>query len=48
MSEKEYQDYIDNLHKEIDSLYEIVTAQADKLDEYEEAIIDAFKKWSRI
>lgn len=48
MDEKKYQDFIDELHKEIDSLHEIVTAQADKLDEYEEAIIDAFKKWSRI
>ena len=48
MSEKEYQAYIDELHKQIDALYEVVNEQSKKLDEYEKAMITAFKKWCRI
>ena len=48
MSEKEYQAYIDELHKQIDTLYEVIDSQTKKLDEYEEAIFEAFKKWSRL
>jgi hypothetical protein len=46
--EEDYQAYIDELHKQIETLYETITEQANKLDEYEQAMIDAFKKWSRI
>lgn len=46
--EENYQAYIDELHKQIETLYETIAQQANKLDEYEQAIIDAFKKWSRI
>lgn len=46
--EENYQAYIDDLHRQIETLYETITAQANKLDEYEQAMIDAFKKWSRI
>lgn len=46
--EENYQAYIDELHKGIETLYETITEQANRLDEYEQAMIDAFKKWSRI
>lgn len=46
--EENYQAYIDDLHKEIDKLLDIVTEQKDKLDEYEQTILKAFKKWSEI
>lgn len=48
MKEQEYQAYIDELHKQIDTLYGVIDAQTKKLDEYEEAIFDAFKKWSKL
>ena len=42
--EENYQAYIDELHKKIDSLFEIITAQADKLDEYEDALLNVALK----
>lgn len=38
--EENYQAYIDELHREIDSLYEIINAQTAKLDKYEEAVLN--------
>lgn len=42
--EENYQAYIDELHREIDSLYEIINAQANKLDKYEDALLNVALK----
>lgn len=42
--EEDYQGYIDELHRQIDSLYEIINAQANKIDKYEDALLNVALK----
>ena len=48
MGEKEYQDYIDNLHKEMEEIkVKLLKAEFDA-EIYKEAILKAFMKWSEL
>lgn len=42
--EENYQAYIDELHREIDRQLEIITALTDKIDKYEDALLNVALK----
>lgn len=42
--EDDYRAYIDELHREIDRLLDIINAQANKLDKYEDALLNVALK----